>query len=404
MKRAAQIITVDRSEYLSIDSLSEFGSKNQATEVELYNIEKARILSGNTIQERFKHFFHFEIKEELSLGEGYSPLIKSRGAIAKLLHHNSIYLKNETTNPTWSFKDKGSWAMSHHTLALGEKLMATVSTGNMGNSTAAYASRAGFESLVIVPSYASMDKIKAASIAGANILSVNTNNFSNMKKWLADWAPKNNLRLSSGNNPIRVEGYKLTAFNLFEQFNGNLPDYIAIPTSACGHIRGVFKGFVELKKAGYIETLPKMIIVQASGNAPLVNALEKGMNKPDIVDKPNTIASAITTGNPLGGEEIIEKAFKHNWLFEKVSEEEILEGQKLLAQEGIFVEPSAATLPYAIKKLIDADKIHKNESVVMVLTGGGLKDHNNIKIDFSSIIKANDDVLEKTLLKLTNYK
>ena len=183
-----------------------------------------------------------------------------------------------------------------------------------------------------------------------------------------------------------------------------MPDYIAIPTSACGHIRGVFKGFVELKKAGYIETLPKMIIVQASGNAPLVNALEKGMNKPDIVDKPNTIASAITTGNPLGGEEIIEKAFKHNWLFEKVSEEEILEGQKLLAQEGIFVEPSAATLPYAIKKLIDADKIHKNESVVMVLTGGGLKDHNNIKIDFSSIIKANDDVLEKTLLKLTNYK
>lgn len=219
----------------------------------------------------------------------------------------------------------------------------------------------------------------AMSIHGANVIKVQAPDYSEMKKHILAMAKDLNLRVVSGNGPIRIEGYKLTAFELYEQLHGTIPDYIAVPTSACGHIRGIFKGFRELKEAGYTDKLPKMIIVQAKNNAPIVRALEEG--KPDVVPFENvhTIAEAITSGNPMGGREIIDKANRYGWLAQSVSEEEIKEAQQKFAQSGFFVEPASATTLGAVKKLREQQKIDPQDHVVMMLTGSGLKDFSVFK-------------------------
>ena len=403
MMKSAYLKSTNSNETLSINALEEFDSKGQSLEVIIEDISNAKIDSSSKVFHQYADFFHFPLIDAISLGEGNTPLIEASDKMNQYLGCN-ILLKNETVNPTWSFKDRGSWAMMQHISMLGEKTTATVSTGNMGNSTAAYAAKAGIKPLIIVPAHASSDKIKAATLSGAQIFKVDTNNYSDMKNWLNKWAPKNQLRLSSGNSPIRVEGYKTTAFELYDQLEGNIPDYIAIPTSACGHIRGVFKGFKELQQAGIIEHLPKMIIVQAAGNAPLVNTLKAGSTTliPEL--NPKTIASAITTGNPLGGQEIIDKAYQYNWLYASVSEEEILKGQTLFAKEGFYVEPATATLINAIKQLSLAGKIKAKDKVVMILTGGGLKDPIVNDAADAAVINVDDDSLEKSLLNFTNIQ
>ena len=165
------------------------------------------------------------------------------------------------------------------------------------------------------------------------------------------------LRVETGNNPIRVEGYKVTAFELWEQLGGKIPDFIAVPTSATGHVRGIFKGFRELLEAGYIKQLPKIIIVQAKNANPIVNAIKSGKNTIILVSHPQTVAGAIKSEKPLGGNGIIALARKYDWLAEDVTEEEIIESQVKLAQAGYFVEPSSATTLAAVKKLREAGKI-----------------------------------------------
>ncbi len=278
---------------------------------------------------------------------------------------------------------------------MGENVIATISTGNMGNSISAYGAKAGLKTLVFLPEFTPQEKISAIGIHGAQIYKVKAPDYSEMKKKILNYAEKIGLRVVSGNGAIRVEGYKLTAFEIYEQFSGNLPDYIAVPTSACGHIRGLFKGFRELKKAGYIERLPKMIVVQAENNSPIVKAIKE--NKKHIIEEVNvnTIAEAITSGSPYGGDEIIKKAYKYNWLAENVSEKEIVKSQKLLARDGLFVEGASATSLAAIKKLKAKNLLEKDDNIMIMLTGSGLKDFEIVK-DYNIEIKnVNIDSIEE---------
>jgi threonine synthase len=285
-----------------------------------------------------------------------------------------LYFKNETQNPTWSFKDRGSFSTIMMAKAYNEQMTATISTGNMGHSIAAFGAKAGIETIIFVPEYTPEEKINAMTIHEATVVKVIADDYSEMKKEILSTAQALDIRMVSGNNPIRVEGYKSVAFELYEQFGQGLPDYIAVPVSACGHIRGIFKGFRELKAAGFIDQLPKMIVVQAKNNAPIVKALEE--NKKEIMpfSQFHTIAEAITSGNPYGGNEIIDKALRYDWLYASVAEDDILAGQKLLAQEGYFVEPATATLIHGVKQLASDQKIQSTDRVVLMLTGSGLKD------------------------------
>ncbi|HMA61403.1 MAG TPA: threonine synthase, partial [bacterium] len=344
------VSTITGQEY-SFDRIKEFGNQNDPLEVRLENIENALIKEGQYLWQRFDDFLPFSnIDESISLGEGNTALIKADRKLLDYVNLKNLYLKDETCNPTGSFKDRGSLFCIAMAKEMGEKVTATISTGNMGHSIAAYGARSNLKVVVFVSQSTPRDKLMPIALNGAKIFKIIAPDYAEMKKQLLGMADKLNLRIVSGNGPIRVEGYKLTAFEMFEQMNGNVPDYIAVPTSACGHIRGIFKGYRELKQAGLIDNLPNMVVVQARNNSPIVKALKQGRN--DVVPFTNfhTVAEAITTGNPLGGREIIDKTRKFGWLAEDVSEKEIIDSQKVLAQSGFFVQPASATSLYAVKK------------------------------------------------------
>ncbi len=390
------ISTISGKKY-PFDRLEEFAENGESLEVRMEDLDQAVPRSGSTIWQRFADFLPFDnYSADLALGEGGTPLLESK-KLGEYVGLSSILLKNETSNPTWSFKDRGSFPCILMAKQMGERFVATISTGNMGASMAAYGARSGIQPLIFIPSFCPEEKVRSMAIHGATIIKVDAPDYGEMKRKILSLANLFKLRIVSGNGPIRVEGYKFCAFELYEQLGGVVPDFIAVPTSACGHIRGLFKGFCELLEAGLINKLPRMIIVQAVLNSPLVTAFKQRKEKPVPFSDVHTIAKAITTGNPMGGDEILHKAYKYDWLAEDVTEEEILIGQRLLAQEGFFVEPSSATSLFAVKKLCSAGMIKQNASVVLMLTGSGLKDlevfqHHQVKIINSSISTIENDL------------
>ncbi len=375
MKSGVKLVsTLTNLEY-SYERIEEFADNGESLEVYIDGLENAKIKTGKYLWERFADFLPFtSIDSSISLGEGNTALIKADKKLLDFTGLDNLFLKNETQNPTWSFKDRGSLACIAMAKEMGESLSATISTGNMGSSISAYGAKSGIKVIVFVPEFTPKEKVLAMGIHGATVLKIIAPDYSEMKKQVLGLAKRFNLRIVSGNGPVRVEGYKMTSFEMYEQMEGVIPDYIAIPTSACGHVRGVFKGYIELKRAGIIDKLPKMIVVQALNNSPIVSAIKQGKREVIPFSNFHTIAEAITTGNPMGGDEIIDKAYKYGWLAESVTEEEILESQRVLAESGYFVEPASATSLYAVKKLREQGKIEQNASVVIILTGSGLKD------------------------------
>lgn len=376
------------------DRLEESAENGESLEVAIGNIESADVREGDHIWERFAAFLPFmDMQDRLSLGEGNTPLLHSQ-KLAGYTGIDQLLLKNESQNPTGSFKDRGSLACILMTNRMNEKVTATISTGNMGASIAAYAARAGMRSIIFIPSFCPEEKIRSMAIHGATIIKIDAPDYGVMKKKVLELAKKMKLRVVSGNGPIRVEGYKLTAFEMYEQMKGEVPDFIAVPTSACGHIRGIFKGYRELLDAGLTYKLPRMIIVQAANNSPLVSAWKNGARQPIPFADFETVAEAITSGNPMGGDEILDKAYKHNWLAESTTEDEILESQIVLAKAGFFVEPASATSLAAVRKLREAGKIKSDESVVLMLTASGLKDSGAFKYHNFTIHESTLETIE----------
>ena len=374
LKSPHLISTISHKRY-PFNRIEEFSDEGESLEVSITGIKSAKIRPSKHLWERYKEFLPFShMDERYSLGEGNTPLIKGNKELQRFTGINNLLIKDESQNPTWSFKDRGSLACIFMAKEMGEDITATISTGNMGHSIAAYGARAGIKVVVFVPELTPIEKIKSMVIHGANVIKVRADDYSSMKKDILKIGKELNLRIVSGNGPIRVEGYKLTAFEINEQLKGVVPDYIAVPTSACGHIRGIFKGYRELKFAGIIDKLPKMIIVQAKNNSPIVSGIKKGSKEVIPFSNFHTIAKAIAAGNPRGGNEIIHKAREYGWLAEDVTEEEILKSQRKIGEIGHFVEPASATSLYAIKKLREKGKISEDETVVMMLTGSGMKD------------------------------
>jgi threonine synthase len=394
------VSTITHQEY-PFNRIEEFAENGESLEVKIEGIEKARIRTGKHIWQRFAEFLPFSgMDESISLGEGNTSLIKADAKLLEYTGLENLLIKNETQNPTWSFKDRGSLSCIAMAKEMGESVTATISTGNMGNSISAYGAKAGIKVIVFVPDFTPKEKILAMGIHGACVIKVQSADYSQMKNAILGMAKDLNLRIVSGNGPIRAEGYKLTAFELFEQMEREVPDYIVVPTSACGHIRGIFKGFRELQKAGIVYNIPKMVVVQAANNSPIVSAIKSGSSAVIPFSNFHTVAEAITSGNPPGGDEIIDKANRYDWLAEDVSEEEIIESQRKLAESGYFVEPASATSLAALKKLRQDGKIARDATVVMILTGSGLKDSEVLKYHSASIVDSNLENVRAELEKM----
>lgn len=383
--RRARLVGLQSGKEYDPAQLEEWGDAGETLDLQPAS-EWLRVRrSGTTIYERFRDFWYLSVEpEQCSLGEGHTPLIKAPAPLKRYTGLDRLYLKNETTNPTWSFKDRGTVACCALARQCGEIYLATISTGNMGQSIAAYAARCGMRALIIVPKTAALEKLRSAAIYGATILQIDTDDLCHLKHMVADLARKHGMRITSGANPFRIEGYKFEAFEMWEQMDGIVPDFIAVPTSAGGHIRGIFKGWQELETSGLVESLPTMVLVQPAQNAPLAAALCADLTEPLAFPPAHTLASALTSNDPPGGKELLQLAICHGWLGSDVSEEEIREGWYVAAQSGLWIEPSSAIVFPALRRLMAHGRLSRDAIVVAVMTGAGHKDSSVMKdIPFS---------------------
>ncbi|WP_457752365.1 threonine synthase [Thermococcus sp.] len=317
---------------------------------------------GKTVWERFWDFWPVEPALELSLGEGDTPLVRSKLGDEFGIR---LYLKNETVNPTWSFKDRGTFLALSHALRAGYKAVGTVSTGNMAASVSAYASRFGLKARILVSESASDEKLKAVSVYGGEVIRIR-GDYGKLYFESLKLGERLGVYFINSDNPFRIEGYKGIAFEIAEEVS---PDYVLIPTSSGGLFRGIAKGFIELKGSGLIDKIPKLVAVQAQGCSPICRAFREGKERIERFEKPETIAKAIANPYPPSGNAVLKLMRDFGWSCVSVSDKEILEAQRKLAGEGIFVQPASATSVAALRKL----EFPEGVKVVSILTGSGLK-------------------------------
>jgi len=289
----------------------------------------------------------------------------------------SFSAKIEGENPTGSFKDRGMTVGVTKALELGMERVACASTGNTSASLAAYAAKAGLECVVLIPSgKVAFGKLTQAMIHGARVVQI-LGNFDEALKIIREICLTHRIYLLNSLNPYRLEGQKTAAFEIRDQMNGQVPDKIVVPVGNAGNISALWKGFKELRELGLTESLPEMVGIQAEGAAPIADSMKQGLSEVQFVESPETVATAIRIGSPVNWKKAVRAVKESDGLVETVSDKEILEAQKLLAQyEGLFVEPASAASIAGLRKLVRMGLVDKDEKVVCIVTGHGLKDPN----------------------------
>jgi threonine synthase len=300
----------------------------------------------------------------VTLHEGGTPLIYAC-YLSELLE-NEVWLKFEGTNPTGSFKDRGMTMAISKAAEDGAKAVICASTGNTSASAAAYATKAGMISAVLIPAgKIATGKLAQAVIHSAQILQVD-GNFDDCLTLARELSENYPVALVNSVNPYRIEGQKTAAFEVIDML-GFAPDIHALPVGNAGNITAYWKGYNEYRKDGISKSLPQMYGFQAAGAAPLV----KG--KPVL--KPETIATAIRIGNPASWDQAIEARDKSGGVIDSVTDKEILSAYAIVAgKEGVFVEPSSAAGIAGLIKYKKAGKLPKGKKIVITVTGHGLKD------------------------------
>jgi len=323
---------------------------------------------------KYKEFFPLGGKiKKISLNEGGTPLIKSSN-LGRKIGLRSLYFKNEILNPTGSFKDRGTSVGISWTLHLGFDKVGTVSTGNMAVSMGAYAARAGIKSFILVPAGIPENKLGHISTFNPVILEVE-GDYGELYYKSLKIGKERGIYFINSDNPFRVEGQKTIAFEICEKFSFDVPDFVFIPVSSGGNFSAIYKGFKEFYNLGFILKIPKLIGVQAKRCSPVVSAFEKGKKDIEKFKNPQTIAHAIANPFPPSGNRVLRIVKENKGRLISVSDEEILNAQRLLSKyEGIFCQPASATSIASVIKLKEEGYLKGKEVIVSVLTGNGLND------------------------------
>lgn len=313
-------------------------------------------------------------ENQLSLGEGWTPLHKAEKLAAKYNLPN-LYIKDEGINPTQSFKARGMALAVSMAKELGIKKVAAPSAGNAAGALSAYAALAGMECHIFVPQDTPKAFIVECEVLGASVNLVDglihdCGRIVGERKEKEGWFDVSTLK-----EPYRIEGKKTMGYELAEQMNWTLPDVILYPTGGGTGLVGMWKAFDEMEQMGWIGSKrPRMIVVQADGCAPIVKAFEQNLNHGVDIPDAHTVASGLRVPKAIGDFILLDILEKSNGIGVSVSDEDLVAGAREIgANEGIFAAPEGGALLAAMKKLLNDGWIKQDETVVLFNTGSGVK-------------------------------
>jgi threonine synthase len=311
----------------------------------------------------------------VSIGAGMTPLIKAE-KLGEALGLNNLYIKNDSVNPTFSFKDRPAGVAVSKAKEFGLSAVGCASTGNLASATAAHAAKGGFPCYVFAPSDIEHAKITQALAYGANFIAVD-GTYDDANRIAAQIGDSKGIGIVNINlRSYYVEGSKTLAFEVAEQLNWQVPDNLVVPVGSGAMLNAICKGFEELESLSLLGKVSDMHMVAAQprGCAPIVDAFKKNNSDVIPVENPDTIAKSLAIGDPGDGRYVLKRLKQYNGYAEESSNREILDAILLLARtEGIFTEPAGGVSVAVLKKMVEERKIDKNDSTVCYVTGNGLK-------------------------------
>jgi threonine synthase len=323
---------------------------------------------------RFREFLpNAETGDQIvTLGEGNVPLVKGRKT-ADWVGLSDLRFKHLGWNPTACFKDLGMTTAVTEAKIIGAKSVGCASTGNTSASMAAYASRAGLKAKVYLPAgKVSLNKLAQALDFGAEVVEVEGNFDAALERLIGSSDP--DLYLLNSINPFRIEGQKTVMFEVMEELGWQVPDYVVVPGGNLGNSSAFGKGLRELRDAGLIDKLPRLVVVQAEGANPLARLWRSGASELEPEKHPETRATAIRIGNPRSWKKSLRAVQESGGFVMDVTDEEIAEAKAMIGRDGIGCEPASATTLAALRKLSREGKLDPGARVVAALTGHALKD------------------------------
>jgi threonine synthase len=347
-----------------------------------YDLARARGWSRDSLAGRVPTMWRyrelmpiFDGEQPVTLGEGFTPLIhaKSLGASIGL---DRLYIKDESLNPTNSFKARGQSAAITRAKYIGATTIALPTAGNAGNAAAAYSAAAGLKCEVFIPKDAKQPFVDECRLYGANVTLVDGLITDAGRMAAEKGAPLGWYDVSTLKEPYRIEGKKTMGYELAEQMGWTLPDWIIYPTGGGTGMVGMWKAFDELERIGWLEAgrRPKMVSVQAEHCAPIVRAFEQGTEKAQPWENASTLADGLRVPRAIGDFLILRAVRESGGTALSVSDASMVEGMLAIGRhEGVSAAPEGGAALVAIQRLVEAGTIGKRESVVLFNTGGALK-------------------------------
>jgi len=311
----------------------------------------------------------------VSINAGMTPLVRAE-KLGKKIGLNNLYIKNDSVNPTFSFKDRPAGVAISKAKEFGLSSVGCASTGNLASATAAHAAKADFPCYIFAPSDIEHAKIAQALSYGANYISVD-GTYDDANRIAAQIGDSKGVGIVNINmRSYYVEGSKTLAYEVAEQLDWQVPDQLIVPTGSGAMLNAICKGFEELETVSLVNNVSGMHMncAQAHGCAPIVDAFKNNSDDVIPVEEPDTVAKSLAIGDPGDGRYVLKRLKQYNGIAQESNNKEILDAILLLAKtEGIFTEPAGGVSIAVLKKMIDDGRIDKDETTVCYVTGNGLK-------------------------------
>src|SRR5919205_376480 len=348
----------------------------------IYNFSfnvKRNTFSSRDLKTYWRYFELLPIADKsniVDLSAGFTPLQKASGLGKEMGGMKNLFIKNDSVNPTFSFKDRPAGVAVSRAKETKLKAVGCASTGNLASATAAHAAKAELPCYIFAPSDIEHVKISQALSYGAEFVAVD-GTYDDANRVASVVGDAKGIGIVNINmRPFYVEGSKTLAYEVAEQMNWQVPDILIVPVGSGAMLNAICKGFEELHGLGLIDSVAdlRIIAAQPHGCSPVVDAFKRKSDNVVPVERPETIAKSLAIGDPGDGLYVLRKLKEYNGIAEDATDEEIVDGILTLAKtEGIFTEPAGGVSVAVLRKLIEDGKIDSDETIVCYVTGNGLK-------------------------------